>query len=91
MTKDNQNEKEEFPSLDQQFNNLSKFVFEMVTDVVTNQNFDVFCSDDVKEERLEICRTCEYFAQKQMRCKKCGCWLEHKAGFIASTCPIDKW
>jgi hypothetical protein len=89
MTQDNN--KEEFPSIDQQLDNLSKFVFEMVTDVVVKQDLNVFVSDDVKEERLKICRTCDYFAARQRRCKHCGCWLEHKAKFIASTCPIDKW
>lgn len=89
MTQDNN--KEEFPSIDQQLDNLSKFVFEMVTDVAVKQDLNVFVSDDVKEERLKICRTCDYFAPRQRRCKHCGCWLEHKAKFIASTCPIDKW
>ena len=89
MTQDNN--KEEFPSLNQQLDNLSKFVFEMVTDVAVKQDLNVFVSDDIKEERLKICMKCDYYAPRQKRCKQCGCWLEHKAKFVASTCPIDKW
>ena len=40
---------------------------------------------------MDICKKCEFFSARQERCKKCGCWLDHKTKFSASTCPIDKW
>lgn len=84
------NQDEEFPSVSQQFDNLSKFVFDMVTDV-TSGDFNVFANQETQTERLQICQMCEFYAAKQKRCRKCGCWMEHKVQFSASTCPIDKW
>jgi ribulose kinase len=46
---------------------------------------------DVAEKRLEICRTCEFFTHKTSRCNKCGCFMEYKALFLNSECPIGKW
>ena len=89
MTEDNS--KDQFPSIDQQFNNLSKFVFEMSTDIFKEGNLNVFVDDELKKERMNICRKCEFFSARQERCKKCGCWLDYKTKFSASTCPIDKW
>lgn len=81
---------EQFPSIDKQINNLSKFIFEISNDVLDG-NINVFVDDDTKKERMEICRKCEFFSARQERCKKCGCWLDYKTKFTASTCPIDKW
>ena len=80
----------DFPSIDKQFENLSKFVFEMSTDIASG-DFNVFVDDETKNERMEICKKCEFFYAQQQRCRKCGCWLDYKTKFSASTCPIDKW
>lgn len=88
---DHKEDKEEFPSIDKQLNNLSKFVFEMSTDIFSEGNFNVFVDDETKKNRMDICKKCEFFSARQERCKKCGCWLDHKTKFSASTCPIDKW
>lgn len=81
---------EEFPSVSKQFDNLSKFVFEMASDVVSG-DFNVFVDKESQENRKKLCETCEFFAAKQRRCRKCGCWIDNKIQFSASTCPIDKW
>ena len=48
-------------------------------------------SPEVKKARLDICKTCEWYDSEQVRCKNCGCMLEHKAGFALDSCPIQKW
>lgn len=44
-----------------------------------------------KAERLSICVQCEHFNDRQVICKKCGCFLQLKTGFANMRCPIDKW
>lgn len=85
------NDKEEFPSVEKQIGNLAKFAIEMVTDIATTHELDVFASKDLQKERMDICEKCEHFAYRQKRCKKCGCWMEHKVKFTASECPDDRW
>src|ERR1044072_3312469 len=47
--------------------------------------------NDEQEEkrRLEICNTCENFANGT--CKLCGCYMNLKAKLGTSHCPIGKW
>ena len=86
-------EEHEYPSLAQQAKNLANFSFEVVKNALdpTNDVAMILVSDEVKEERLEICRQCEYYDENQVRCKQCGCWLEHKAKFALDSCPVGKW
>jgi hypothetical protein len=86
-----QDNKEEFPSLPEQGKNLAKFTFEVVKSVVSTSNHEVYVSNQVKEERMNTCKTCEYYHYQQNRCRHCGCWLEHKVKFIVSECPLQKW
>ena len=79
----------EYPSLPDQGKNLAKFTFEVLKKAMSSNA--LFVSDEVKEERLKICRTCEYYDPDQVRCKHCGCFLEHKAGYALDSCPISKW
>lgn len=83
---------EEFPTIKEQGKSLAKFTFEVVKDGVFNLSpGEVFASDELKKERLDICKKCEYYSMRQNRCKHCGCWLEHKVKFKVSECPIYKW
>lgn len=88
------NQKEEFPSIKEQGKNLAKFTFEVVKDSVLNIGVtegEVFANDELKKERMDICKKCEHYSMRQERCKKCGCWLVHKVKFKVSECPIKKW
>lgn len=88
MSQDNQ----EFPSLPEQGKNLAKFTFEVVKDVISvTQKRDVYVNEEKKKERMEHCKKCEFYHERQNRCKHCGCWLEHKVKFTISECPIGKW
>ena len=79
----------DYPSLPEQGKNLAKFAFEVVKSAM--QSEALFVSDEVREQRLAICRTCSYYDETQVRCKHCGCMLEHKARFALDSCPIDSW
>jgi hypothetical protein len=81
--------KSEYPSLPEQGKNLAKFTFEVVKQALSSNA--LFVSPEVKQQRLDICKSCEYYDASQVRCKHCGCFLDHKANFALDSCPIDKW
>ena len=43
------------------------------------------------EERMEICKSCEFFQAYVKRCSQCGCFMEAKTMFPDSRCPLGKW
>jgi hypothetical protein len=46
---------------------------------------------ELKEERLNICRGCEFFNSRLEKCKKCGCFMKLKVSLKNAKCPIGKW
>ena len=46
---------------------------------------------ELKESRLAICRTCEYFKPALEKCRKCGCFMRLKTELENAKCPIGKW
>lgn len=83
----------DYPSLPEQGKNLAQFTIEVVkSTVLGGTGGHRFVVSDVEyESRLSICSTCEYYDEKQVRCKHCGCWLKTKAKFKQGTCPIHRW
>jgi len=49
--------------------------------------------DSVMDERLDLCRACDYFREEGNRCThtKCGCFLKIKTHYAPMRCPIGKW
>lgn len=48
-------------------------------------------NEDIVEQRLAICRECEFFRPRTEQCKKCGCFMKLKTKLERSHCPIHKW
>lgn len=46
-------------------------------------------SDELKEKRLSICKTCPFLANHT--CTKCGCYVGFRAGLNFKNCPVGKW
>jgi len=48
---------------------------------------------DEKEiaRRLALCHRCELFIPAQMRCSRCGCYMQFKARMRSQHCPVGKW
>ena len=86
-------ENKEYPSLIQQAKNLAQFTVDVVKDQVigSESNTTLYASDVVYNQRLDICKECEYYDVQQVRCRHCGCWLKYKARFKEGHCPIGKW
>ena len=50
--------------------------------------------DDLANERLSICKNCEYKIPLSLNmniCDQCGCILESKARVKLEECPLNKW
>lgn len=48
-------------------------------------------SDEIFEERLDICKECPDFNSAISQCRQCGCLLSIKAKWASEKCPLDKW
>ena len=49
-----------------------------------------FVSDELQTIRMTTCKACE-FLSGDMRCGKCGCFMEIKSKMAGMKCPIGKW
>lgn len=50
-----------------------------------------FVEPEVKENRLNICNSCEHLFKPTSSCKKCGCFMIAKTSLKHARCPIGKW
>jgi len=73
----------QFPSIWQQAANVGRAVVKHATSGFAQ------ATDDIKAQRLAICRSC-YF-DRNGRCGSCGCRLDYKASWATSQCPEGKW
>lgn len=48
-------------------------------------------SNEIAQQRLEICKNCPFLVQFSMQCKKCGCFMNAKTQYEAAKCPEGKW
>jgi hypothetical protein len=79
----------EFPSFSDQAQNLTKLIQDVIMDAVKGNQ--IFASDEVQQQRMDICKGCEYYHEEQVRCTECGCFLEDKTSYSAAVCPVRKW
>lgn len=82
-------EEKNYPSLLKQGKNLAEFSFELIKNAIQTGALQV--SEEIKNQRLEICRKCEKYDAQQVRCIECGCFLESKTSFSLDSCPLGKW
>jgi len=46
---------------------------------------------DLRNKRLDICRSCPEFNKITTQCNRCGCIMSMKTTLKNSECPIGKW
>jgi hypothetical protein len=76
----------DYPSLVEQGKNLMNFASK-----IAQNKGPLFVSDEIKQQRMNICKECDEYDETQIRCKKCGCFLLQKASFSLDSCPLNKW
>lgn len=60
-------------------------------DIIKNVDKAILIKGDVKLHRQKICDMCEFYIQKQDKCKKCGCIMKVKTKLYSARCPVGKW
>jgi len=48
-------------------------------------------SDEERDRRLDVCRSCSRFIADQGRCSVCGCYMATKASWDQVQCPEGRW
>jgi hypothetical protein len=48
-------------------------------------------TDECREERYDICKSCEHFYSPTSTCKICGCFMSAKTYLSEVECPLKKW
>lgn len=48
-------------------------------------------SNELAEQRFDICKACPELIKLTGQCKKCGCFMSIKTTLQAAKCPIGKW
>ena len=49
---------------------------------------------EIRDERYDTCKSCEFFVKESKRCSECGCFMEAKTwigGDPKQLCPKKKW
>ena len=50
-----------------------------------------FTSNEIRKERLNICRQCDDYFKPTGTCKDCGCFMKIKARLAPMGCSQGKW
>lgn len=79
----------QYPDFWDQVKGFKEFVSEVGQTVVSGST--VFVSEELIENRLNICSECNQFNPTSKRCYLCGCFMEHKAKFKDAECPMNMW
>lgn len=66
---------------DEYFNNLHEYI--------QNLDEDIKADTNLYEERLKICKNCDYLTDGM--CRACGCFVELRAAISSNSCSYDKW
>ena len=82
-------EEQQYPSVGEQAKNIVNLVQDAISDVLKGNQ--LFASEEEQNRRMEICKACDQFSQEDIRCRKCGCYLQQKTSLTASKCPLNKW
>ena len=51
-------------------------------------------SEEIRNERYDMCKACPAFIEDSKRCSECGCFMEAKTwvgGDPNMLCPLKKW
>ncbi|QDP49300.1 MAG: hypothetical protein Unbinned3065contig1007_14 [Prokaryotic dsDNA virus sp.] len=50
-----------------------------------------FATSEVYNERMQICKECNYYFKLTGNCKVCGCFMKIKSRIGSMSCPKGKW
>lgn len=73
--------------------NVFKFLASVTRSAIARlRGYEVFASWKEADERLQICRRCEYLHRGMLeQCSLCTCLIEAKTTLALEQCPKKKW
>lgn len=80
---------QQMPSVGSMAKNVVQSVVQNVQSVAAGNTLRI--TDQEANDRLNICKTCDFFNANQTRCNKCGCFMAIKTYLKAEKCPLGKW
>ena len=48
-------------------------------------------TEEERNVRYDICKSCEHLIHLTNQCKKCGCFMATKTYLPFTECPVGKW
>jgi Family of unknown function (DUF6171) len=51
----------------------------------------VLVNEKMKNDRMNICNSCDRFIKSTTQCKECGCIMKMKTSIPHASCPLGKW
>ena len=48
-------------------------------------------SQELFDQRMDICNSCDKLIKITKQCKMCGCFMTQKTKLAHASCPIGKW
>lgn len=63
--------------------------FDDLHQYIKNIDASLKVSDELYEERLTLCTSCDLLADGM--CRACGCFVELRAVMKKNSCPYEKW
>ena len=79
------NKKKKEPGIIKKGFSLGKALFRYATEGFPN------VSQEVYEQRMMTCNSCELLNKKTAACMSCGCHVEYKGRMETEACPEKKW
>ena len=86
------------PSFSEKAVNLANFSWDLIRYIVQNGLDKVTVTDEVFNQRMEICKGCDRFhveeeedEEDEYDCLECGCNVILKAKVALDSCPLGKW
>lgn len=79
----------QYPNFWEQMNNFKEFAKSVGQNAAEGNG--IFVSEDKVKTREEICQSCSQFNRESKKCYVCGCFMQVKWKFKASSCPISMW
>lgn len=58
-------------------------------DYIEHIDEEIKACQEKYEERLNVCKTCDYLQEGM--CRACGCYVELRAAIHKNVCPYEKW
>lgn len=63
--------------------------FKSLREYIENLDSDVRAEEERYEQRLAVCKECDFLLAGM--CRSCGCYVELRAAMKKNVCPRKKW